>query len=317
MARESAVKSALVIINPVSPNLPSRRHLREAAACLNAQDWRADWASTRWAGEATAIARCAVGEGRDLVVVCGGDGTINEAINGLAGSQTPLAVIPAGTANVWAKEVGLPRRPLDALQVALHGQARRMDLGRAGRASAGQEGRYFFLMAGVGLDGQIAASLPLEVKRYVGATAYAITAIRESLRFRGRRVRLLLDGEPFETRLLMMVVGNTRNYGGVAQVTARAYANDGRLDVCLFSGEGPLDIILHTLRVIAKAHLRASPVLYRQVRRVELPDESVLPVQLDGDFYPAYPTLFEVVPAALTVMLPRRALPLFRRRGRP
>jgi len=304
------VKSALIIINPVSPNLPSRGHLREAADWLKAQGWRADWASTRWAGEATPIAGRAVREGRDLVVVCGGDGTINEAINGLAGSQTPLAVIPAGTANVWAKEVRLPRRPLDALQVALHGQARRIDLGRAG---AGQEQRYFFLMAGIGLDGQIAASLPLEVKRYLGATAYAITAIRESLRFRGQQVRLLLDGEPHQTRLLMMVVGNTRNYAGVAQVTARAYVNDGLLDVCLFPGDGPLDIILHTLRVIAKAHLRASSVVFRRVRRVELPEESVLPVQLDGDFCPAYPTVFEVVPAALTVMLPRRSLPLFRR----
>ena len=307
------MKSALIIINPVSPNLPARRHLREAAAWLKAQGWRADWAFTRWAGEATRIAGRAVGEGRDLVAVCGGDGTISEAINGLAGSQTPLAVIPAGTANVWAKEVGLPRRPIDALQVALYGQARRMDLGRAG---AGQEGRYFFLMAGVGLDGQIAASLPLQVKRYLGATAYAIAAVRESLRFRGQQVRLLLDGEPCETRLMMMVVGNTRNYAGVAQVTARACANDGLLDVCLFPGEGPLDIILHTLRVIANAHLRASSVLYRRVRRVELPEESVLPVQLDGDFCSAYPTLFEVAPAALTVMLPRRSLPLFRGRGR-
>ena len=187
-----------------------------------------------------------------------------------------------------------------------------MDLGRAG---AGQEKRYFFLMAGVGLDGQIAASLPLGVKRYLGASAYAVTAVRESLRFRGQPVRLLLDGEPYDTRLMMMVVGNTRNYAGVAQVTARACANDGLLDVCLFPGEGPLDIIAHTLRVLAKAHLRASSVLYRRVRRVELPEESVLPVQLDGDFCPTYPTVFEVAPAALTVMLPRRSLPLFRHRS--
>jgi len=307
------VKSALIIINPVSPNLPSRRHLREAAAWLKAQDWHADWEFTRWAGEATQIAARAASEGRDLVVVCGGDGTISEAVNGLAGSQTPLAVIPAGTANVWAKEVGLPRRPVDALWVALYGHARRMDLGRAG---AGQDKRYFFLMAGVGLDGQIAASLPLEVKRYLGASAYAVTAVRESLRFRGQPVRLLLDGDPYDTHLMMMVVGNTRSYGGVAQVTAGAYADDGLLDVCLFPGEGPLDIIAHTLTVLAKAHLRASSVLYRRVRRVELPEESVLPVQLDGDFCPAYPTVFEAVPAALTVMLPRRSLPLFRRRTR-
>jgi YegS/Rv2252/BmrU family lipid kinase len=317
MTPEPPVKSALIIINPVSPNLPSRRHLREAVAWLKAQGWRAGWVYTRWPGEATQIAGRAAGEERDLLVVCGGDGTISEAINGLAGSFTPLAVIPAGTANVWAKEVGLPRRPTDALRVALHGQPQRMDLGVAG---AGEDRRYFFLMAGVGLDGQIAASLPLGVKRYLGATAYAITAVRESLRFRGQQVRLLLDGEPCDTRLMMMVVGNTRNYGGITQVTARACANDGLLDVCLFPGDSPLDIIVHTLRVIARAHLRAGSVLYRRVRRVELPEESAFPVQLDGDFCPTYPTVFEVAPAALTVMLPRRhgtGLPLFRPQRRP
>jgi diacylglycerol kinase family enzyme len=211
----------------------------------------------------------------------------------------------------------LPHRPTDALQVALFGEPQRMDLGVA---VAGEDRRYFFLMAGVGLDGQIAASLPLGVKRYLGATTYAITAVRESLRYRGQRVRLLLDGAPYDTRLMMMVVGNTRNYGGITQVTARACANDGLLDVCLFPGDGPLDIIVHTLRVIAGAHVRASSVLYRRVRRVELPEESALPVQLDGDFCPAYPTVFEVAPAALTVMLPDRPgaeLPLFRLRRRP
>jgi YegS/Rv2252/BmrU family lipid kinase len=302
-----------VIVNPISPNLPSRRHLREAASWLRSQGWQADWAFTRLPGDATAMAARAAQEGRSLVVVCGGDGTLNEAVNGLAGSQTPLAVIPAGTANVWAKEVGIPRQPIAALEAAVRGQARRMDLGRAS-PSSGKGGRYFFLMAGVGLDGRIAASLPLNVKQYLGATAYAITAASQSLRYRGRRVKLIADDEPLETSLLMMVVGNTRNYAGITQVTSRAYADDGLLDVCVFQGRHTLDIIFHTLRVAAQAHLRGGPVLYRRARRLEVHSETPLPVQLDGDFYPGYPTVFEVVPAALTVMVPQKKLPLFRRR---
>ncbi|MCJ7811393.1 MAG: diacylglycerol kinase family lipid kinase, partial [Dehalococcoidia bacterium] len=264
-------------------------------------------------GDATAMAARAAQEGRSLVVVCGGDGTLNEAVNGLAGSQTPLAVIPAGTANVWAKEVGIPRQPIAALEVAVRGQARRMDLGWAS-ASPGASGRYFFLMAGLGLDGSIAASLPLNVKRYLGATTYAIVAVRQSLRYWGQRVRLIVDDEPLDTRLLMMVVGNTRNYAGITQVTSRAYADDGLLDVCIFQGRHTLDIIFHALRVAAQTHLRASPVLYRRVRRLEVQSETPLPAQLDGDFYPGYPTIFEVVPAALTVMVSQKGLPLFQRR---
>jgi len=311
------MKSALLIVNPVSPNLPSRPQLREAASWLRQRGWQVDWAFTRWPGDATDIAAGAAREGRTLVVVCGGDGTINEAANGLAGSDTPLAVMPAGTANVWAKEAGIPRRAVAALEVDIAGQARRIDLGRASATSGGHEGRYFLLMAGMGLDGQIAASLPLQVKRYAGATAYAITAVRESLRYRGSRVRLMLDGEPLESRLLMMVVGNTRNYAGVTQITRRAYADDGLLDVCLFQGRDTLDIIVHTLRVMVQAHLKASSVLYRRARRVELHSAAPLAVQLDGDFYPGYPSVFEVAPAALTVMVARRDLPLFRRRQPP
>jgi diacylglycerol kinase (ATP) len=307
------MQSATVIVNPISPNLPSRRHLREAASWLHRQGWQADWAFTRSPGDATAMAVRAAQEGRSLVVVCGGDGTLNEAVNGLADSQTALAVIPAGTANVWAKEVGIPRQPIAALKVAVWGQARRMDIGRAGPPS-GEGGRYFFLMAGLGLDGHIAASLPLNVKRYLGATTYAITAISESLRYRGQRVKLIVDDEPLESRLLMMVVGNTRNYAGITQVTSRAYADDGLLDACIFEGRHTLDIIFHTLRVAAQAHLRAGPVLYRRARRLEVHSDTPLPVQLDGDFYPGYPTIFEVVPAALTVMVPQKKLPLFRRR---
>jgi diacylglycerol kinase (ATP) len=307
------MQSATVIVNPVAPNLPSRRQLREAASWLHGQGWQADWAFTRSPGDAAAMAARAAQEGRTLVVVCGGDGTLNEAANGLAGSETALAVIPAGTANVWAKEVGIPRRPIAALEVAIRGQARRIDLGRAS-SPPGEGGRYFFMMAGLGLDGSIAASLPLNVKRYLGATTYAIMAAAQSLRYRGQRVKLIVDGEPLETRLLMIVVGNTRHYAGITQVTRRAYADDGLLDACIFQGRHTLDIIFHTLRVAAQAHLRASDVLYRQARRLEVHSETPLPAQLDGDFYPGYPTVFEVVPAALTVMVSRKRLPLFRHR---
>jgi len=307
------MQSATVIVNPVAPNLPSRRHLREAASWLHSQGWQANWAFTHSSGDATAMAARAAQQGRSLVVVCGGDGTLNEAVNGLAGSETALAVIPAGTANVWAKEVGIPRQPIAALEVAIRGQARRIDLGRASSPS-GEGGRYFFMMAGLGLDGSIAASLPLNVKRYLGATTYAIMAVGQSLRYRGQRVKLIVDGEPLETRLLMMVVGNTRYYAGITQVTPRAYADDGLLDACIFQGRHTLDIIFHTLRVAAQAHLRASPVLYRRVRRLEVHSETPLPAQLDGDFYAGYPTIFEVVPTALTVMVSRKRLPLFRHR---
>ncbi len=253
------------------------------------------------------MAARAASQGLPLVFVVGGDGSLNEAANGLAGSETALAMVPAGTVNIWAREVGIPRRPLAAVRACLEGVRRRIDLGRAGD-------RYFLLMAGYGLDGHIAHRVSLTAKRYLGAMTYAAAAVRESLRYRGQPLRLLLDGQERQGEVLMLVVGNTRNYAGLVEVTAGAKADDGLLDVCVFLGEGLRDIVLHALRVALRRHRRSAQVIYQQGRRLELAWEEPLPLQLDGDPYPQSPTRVEAVPAALTVMVPQGARrPLFSR----
>ena len=298
MNQAEARREALFIVNPTAHNLPSRSALLEAEAWLHQQGWQAAWEETRRPGDALTMAARAAQEKLPLVFVVGGDGTLNEAANGLAGSDTALAMVPAGTVNIWAKEVGIPRRPLAAVQACLEGERRRSDLGRAGD-------RYFLLMAGYGLDGHIARKVSLGAKRYLGATTYALTAVRESLRYRGRPVRMLLDDQPVTGQVLMLVAGNTRNYAGMVEVTAGAKADDGLLDICVFLGDGFRDIVMHVLGVVLRRHRRSGKVIYRRGRRLELAWEDPLPLQLDGDPYPESPTRVEVVPAALEVMLPR------------
>ncbi len=254
--------------------------------------------TTETAGHASDLARKAAELGQSLVIVCGGDGTISEAAHGLAGSETALAVIPAGTARVWAKEAGLPRRSLDAVRVAVEGEARRIDLGRA-------NGRHFFMMAGIGLDGRIAEKVPPRLKRHFGAAAYALVAMRETVRYKGTPTTLRLDDEAISVNLLMMIVGNTRNYAGITQLTPYALADDGLLDVCIFQGDGVKGIAYNALRVMYGNHAGKSDVVYGRVKRVELPTDIRLPIQLDGDFWAGDTKTFEVVPAALTMMLPK------------
>lgn len=291
-------KETLFIVNPAAHNLPSRSALREAETWLHHQGWQAAWEETRRPGDAIAMAARAASQKLPLVFVVGGDGTLNEAANGLAGSETALAMVPAGTVNIWAREVGIPRRPLAAVRACLEGERRRIDLGRAGD-------RYFLLMAGYGLDGHIARKVSLAAKRYLGATTYAATALRESLRYRGRHLRLLLDGQEQAGQVLMLVAGNTRNYAGLVEITAGAKADDGLLDICVFLGDGFRDIVFHVLRVVLRRHRKSAKVIYRQGRRLELAWEEPLPLQLDGDAYPQSPTRVEVVPAVLAVMVPR------------
>lgn len=301
-----AGKETLVIVNPTAHNVPSRKRLDEADRWLRGEGWRVEWRETEGPGGATELAAGAAGRGLPLVFVCGGDGTLNEAANGLAGSDTALAPIRAGTVNVWAKEIGIPRRPVAAVKAAIEGKRRRIDLGRAGE-------RHFLLMAGYGLDGAIARRVHLGLKTRLGAATYAIAAVRETLRYRSSPVTVRFDGEEQAVEVLMLVAGNTRNYAGLVEITCQAQVDDGLLDVCVFQGKGTLDIVLHTLRTLLRRHLRSKKVLYRKARRLELAWGEPLPVQLDGDAYELSPTEVEIVPAALWVAVPKRvSSPLFR-----
>jgi YegS/Rv2252/BmrU family lipid kinase len=301
-----ARNETLVIVNPTAHNAPSRKRLGEADRWLRAQGWQADWRETEGPGQATALAAGAAERGLPLVFVCGGDGTLNEAVNGLAGTDTALALIPAGTVNIWAKEMQIPRRPVKAVKAAIEGDRRRVDLGRAGE-------RYFLLMAGYGLDGAIARRVNLGLKSRLGAIMYAFAAVRESFRYRSTPVTLRFDGEEHTADVLMLIVGNTRNYAGLVEITRQAQVDDGLLDVCVFQGKGTLDIILHTLRTLLRRHLQSKKVLYRQTRRLELAWREPLPVQLDGDAYELSPTKLEIAPSALWVAVPKGVKsPLFR-----
>ncbi|MEX0800031.1 MAG: diacylglycerol kinase family protein [Dehalococcoidia bacterium] len=300
-------RETMVIVNPVAHNLPSTRRLDEAKRALQAAGWEAEWRETGGPGEATELAREAAARGLPLLFACGGDGTLNEAANGLAGSETALAPIRGGTVNIWAREMGFSRKPAEAVRQAIEGERRKMDLGRAGE-------RYFLLMAGYGLDGAIARRASMRLKGRFGATAYAIAAVREVLRYRSSPVTLRLDGEERATNLLMLVAGNTRNYAGLTQVTRDAVADDGLLDVCLYEGRGTRDCLLHALRTLLRRHQRSKKVLYRQVKRLELSWETPLPAQLDGDAFAESPATVDVAPSALWVAVPRGLRsPLFRK----
>jgi len=270
-------------------------------------------------GEATKLARRAASSGSSVVVACGGDGTIHEVVNGLAGSDATLAVIPGGTANVWAKDARLPRDPLEAANVIDGGRRRRVDLGliewappRWARPDRGAEKRYFLLMAGVGLDAHVVARVSQGWKRRLGAAAYVLTAAREALFYKSRPVELELDGrERLNLRLGWMLAGNTRCYGGVTHVTSRALVDDGLLELLIFRGYDLLRATGYGLATLAGWHHGAPGVAYRQAAEIDVAGPSALPVQADGEFVGYTPLKLKVVPGALQVLVPDEPNPLF------
>lgn len=289
---------AFLVVNPVSGSRFRRIAVERAISYLQAQDLALDTEHTTAPGQATQLARRAAAEGYDLVIACGGDGTVSEVANGLAGTGVPLGVLPAGTVNIWATEAGIPRDPRAAAEAVLKGVARPVDLGMAG-------GRYFLLMAGMGLDGAIARNLSLPMKRSLGRTAYVLTGMWTAAWFAGSQVNVVVDGQRLERNVVWIVIGNTRLYGGLVTVTPDAKIDDGLLDLCIFSGHGFLSSTEGLMAVLYSRHLSLKSVEYRHCKEVSVESVRPLPIQADGDYVGTTPQTFSVAPRALTVMLPK------------
>lgn len=288
----------LIVFNPTAGHAGQLEAELEAAAQVwREQGWVVDLQPTNGPGDGRCLARQAAANGYELVVAAGGDGTINEVVNGLVGSQTMLATLPLGTMNVWARELGLPLQPRAAAQTMLAWSPRTIDLGRAGD-------RYFLLMAGIGFDAAITANVRPDEKRRFGALAYVVRGIKEVMRIRGTRARILLDGRPSKARVLMIVVGNSQLYGGLVKITHRASIDDGLLDVCVIKGDNGINAIGHLIAILRRRFSLNPDISYYRVHTIEVITRPPLPVQVDGDPIGTTPMRFSVAPAALRALLP-------------
>ncbi len=288
----------MLVFNPNAGQTEAHeRELSGAAEVWREHGWQVTIEPTRAAGDGQRLARMAADQGYDLVVAAGGDGTINEVINGLAGTATALAPLPLGTMNVWARELRLPMQPRAAAAAICAWHPHVIDLGRAGD-------RYFLLMAGIGFDAAITAGIRPDEKRRLGALAYVIRGIAQTLRVRGARARLIIDGRPISSRVLMVVVGNTQLYGGLVKITHRASIDDGMLDVAVFKGDNGLSAVRRLIAILRRRYSEDPEIAYYRARSVHVSARPRLPVQVDGDSIGQTPMTFEVVPGALRALLP-------------
>ena len=284
-----------MIVNPAARGVPEIERLREAISRV--AGWEATLETTASAGHATELARAAAQRGIDAVVACGGDGTMNEVANGLAGSDTAMATVRGGTANIWAKEIGASKDPNEAVRVLADGELRSMDLGMAGE-------RHFLLMAGIGFDASIVQRVSSRLKRWSGALAYAVPSVLRAFGHRSISAELVVDGEALSTPLYWLLLGNTRNYGGVLNLTHQAKANDGLLDILLLQHGGLPRLAWLALWALLRRHQNRAEVVYRTASSIDVRTPG-LPVQIDGEYLGETPMTFGVAPGALRVLVPR------------
>jgi len=286
------VTDTVVILNPNAGNLEAVRDWQQRVESI-VRGWPIR--ITAHQGEAEGLARRAVEEGFRRIVAAGGDGTVNHVANGMAGSSAALGILPMGTVNVFAMELGLPSNDLELCwQIVETGNIRLVDLPSA-------NGRYFVQLGGVGLDAQAVKETTLAFKRSLGPLSYLISAAQIAAR---QPPKLFIESENASLREgSFVLVGNGRLYGGPFPFFKHAVIDDGLLDVVVFKRLGYLEIIKYLHDVVFSSDIRAPEIEYFQTRYLRITSEQDVPLELDGELAGNCPVDFQMHEKTLRVLV--------------
>ena len=286
---------ARLIFNPASGRRKTSKALVRLLEDLKHQGIRAQPSPTSAPGHATSLAREAVERGVDVVLAWGGDGTLNEVATGLLGSPVPLGLLPGGTVNVFAREVGIPLRARAACRALAQAESRTIPVGMVGD-------RPFLMMAGIGLDAEVVRRLEPGFKRRLGALAFWI---------RGLALLVTHPFPPFTVRInggehmaTSLIAGKIRHYGGKYVVTPEARLEKPSLDVILFQGRSAFAHLRLLFGILGHFHLKLPDVQHMHTTHLEVDASDPIYCQVDGELAGKAPLTVRVLPQALKMLLP-------------
>ncbi|GER87102.1 diacylglycerol kinase [Dictyobacter vulcani] len=296
---------AILIANPTSGSYTMHEHqIKQIISTLHQHGWQADLKLTQAGGDARRIASEAVEQKIDVVIAIGGDGTIHEIIQSLAGSETALGVLPSGTVNVWAREVGISLDLNKASNVLLNGQTRRIDLGKI-------DDRYFLLMVGIGVDGEVTHAVEKKPVKRLGVIGYLLVAAWWGARYPAFRAAIALNNQVIKVHALQVIIGNTQLYGGAMKYTWEAKCDDGVLDICVIRRQNILRRLPVLLDFLLRRPQRKQWVRYETSDTLKITTTEPVAIQVDGEpightsTSEEQPTCISVVPQALKVIVPQ------------
>ena len=299
------IHEAVIVYNPASGRRRGRRlaELKQAREILARAGIESELRSTQGRGTATGIAREEVARGKQMVIVCGGDGTINEVVNGLAGTRVPMAVLPAGTANVLAKELGIPWDIPRSAELIPRGTLKRIALGIVRQIKTG-ESRYFVSLAGAGPDGVLVYAVSLELKERVGQFAYWMEGLRQLATYSFPQFSVTAGSR--HAAASAVIVGRTKHYGGPFRITTEADLFGEEFEVAVVTTQSRLVYLgLLPLAWLEKLRDRKKVRFWKTNRlRCDAIDDPKVYAQVDGESVGKLPIEFEIVPDALTFVVP-------------
>jgi diacylglycerol kinase (ATP) len=308
------LQNALMIHNPNAGNGGGngrRRLLDEARHIFASRGIDAELAETTGPGDATQIAARAAAENRGLVIAVGGDGTLNEIVNGLAshqnGHRVPLALLPGGTANILAKELNLPWNIPGAARKLVHGDVKEIALGLATPLEAPEKKRYFLSVAGAGPDGTIVYSLDLDLKARLGILAYWWQGARQVFGYDFPHFRVVSGDLKVDATLV--IIGRTKNYGGPFKITTEADLYSDQFETLALTTRSGLRYLSYLPKLwMDKLREEKDVHFWKSDRLICEPlDSKPVYAQVDGEPLTRLPVEFKIVPRALKLLVPNEA----------
>jgi diacylglycerol kinase (ATP) len=305
----------LVIVNPAARNGAVGRLWQKLSASLAALGVDAETVRTERPGHASELARAGLRNGPRLVVAVGGDGTVNEVVNGFFEDGRPiaadaeLAIVPIGTGRDGVRTYGISGKPERAIALIADGATRTIDLGRATYTAhaGGEETRIFLNIASCGLSGAVAERANRTSKRLGGTPAFLWATIATFAGWKNVPFTVTIDGVARELVANNTIVANGRYFGGGMKIAADAKPDDGLLDAIVFGDVGRVDLALNMHRLYRGTILRHPKASHQLARIVSVEPARPLPIEIDGEQPGVTPVRFEVLPAALRLRVPRAA----------
>ncbi|MDH4233432.1 MAG: diacylglycerol kinase family lipid kinase [Nitrospirota bacterium] len=294
------MKSSIVLISNPAARSASINKFDSASAFLQEKGFHVKLLLTEKSGDATHLAEEAVKEKPYAIVAAGGDGTINEVMNGMVKSDVPLALLPLGTTNVLAKELGIPEEMTAALTAAISKSPRAVSLGRIELNSDTDSAysRYFCLMAGIGFDGKTVSEVNPAIKRKSGKAAYILSGLKNLLHYAPNQLFYHIDGKEFTG--FASVTGKSSRYGGNFKITPDADLADPVLYTCIFQGRKRSDLIRYVYRTVTGSLFKEKDIIYLKSNSVEVHGSAH--IQIDGDYIGVTPATITVEKDALKII---------------
>ncbi|REK60589.1 diacylglycerol kinase [Cohnella laeviribosi] len=292
-------KRARLIYNPTSGREEMRRRLPSILQRLEQGGIETSCHATESRGDAVTAASEAVERGFDIVISAGGDGTLNEVVNGLCRHEKrpSLGILPMGTSNDFARAHGIPRRWEDAVDVIIRGHERPVDIGLAG-------GNFFINIAGGGFLTEISYEVPSKLKTMIGHMAYYIKGFESITRFRPTRLRIRAEGiEDMEGDYMLFLIANSHTVAGFDKLAPRAATDDGLFDVIIMKKCNLAEMIRLATLALRGDHISDSHIIHFQTNRIQVESEDRVQLNLDGELGGELPCSFTMLPSHLSVLV--------------